>query len=622
MVTSNNFYTDNKDIEFHLKSHNKAEKIFSLLLDSDKELWGSETAEDYEKTNIDILETIGNVAATKIAVNAEKVNKEDMKLINGEVEIPPTMKENIEELKGLSAHNMSVSTDFGGMEVALLYELCGSELISRACPSTLLNIGWYAPIAKIIHKFGNEQIRNKWIPPIVEGKISGSMALTEPDVGSDLAGMRSYGEKQEDGSWKIYGSKQFISNGSGGLSLVLAQNKKGANGLRSLNLFVVPQHIDGKQNYLVSKIEEKPGLHGSATCALQFNGSTGYLLGNDGEGFRYMLDLMNEARLAVGYQGLGLMEAVYRLGKDYADQRYSWGKPISEHEMIKERLTDLECEIKGFRSLLYQCAFYIAMLEIGEKKLEKDDSLTETERHELEKQLDFYRKKSRDWTPLLKWWAGERSIYHARNCLHIHGGYGYTTEYKPEWWVRESLILAIYEGTSEIQALMSIKDTLKDIIRNPRKFAEGFVKLRLKQISTRDQTLKLYYKMKYTLQQSLLVLLLKLVKSNVSQTISESKPSDIVRLIKQIKADLAKFDNISPALLHAAKICEIKAIVAITRALIEDAKEDESRTVYAERFANRFFPKIQQLKAEIEWNDPIIKPIKDDEEGQMTASAT
>ena len=127
---------------------------------------------------------------------------------------------------------------------------------------------------------------------------------------------------------KIFGSKQFISNGNGGISLVLTQNEKGATGFKSMSLFVVPKDIDGQANYTISKIEEKPGLHGSATCAIQFDGSKGWFLGENGKGFSYMLHLMNEARLAVGFQGLGLMEACYRLAKDYSDQRMSWNKPL------------------------------------------------------------------------------------------------------------------------------------------------------------------------------------------------------------------------------------------------------------------------------------------------------
>lgn len=606
MKTKANFFEDNPDILFHLQSHDKTDHIFSWLTPEDLEALGVENSSDYFNTIKDLLNTIGEFSGSVLDPNSAKVNAEDITLKDGKVELPPTMVSNVEQLKELGTHYLSISREFGGMEIPMLYELIGSEIVARACPSTLLNIGWYAPIAKVIDNFGSQELKEEFIPQLVEGSISGSMALTEPDVGSDLANMRTYAELQEDGSWRIYGSKQFISNGNGGLSLVLAQNKKGVTGLKSINLYVVPMYIDGKENYQVTKIEDKPGLHGSATCALHFDGSKGFLLGKDGEGFFYMLQLMNEARLAVGFQGLGLMEAVLRLAKQYANERQTWGKPIAQHEMIAEKLLDMETETRVFRSLLYRASFYASMLEIGERLLKRDKNLSEAKKAEVQKRMKHYKKKLRDWTPLLKWWSGEKSYVHARTCLQIHGGYGFTREYKPEWWVRESLILSIYEGTSEIQALMCIKDTMKDIIRNPRPFAESLVALRVRALAEPDQLKRKYYKMKLTLNQALVKILMKLVTTNFRETISENKSSDIMRLISHLKTDLVKFDNLSPALLNASRICEMKSIVAMSKAALEDAKEDPKRFVYAQRFINRQYPRIRQLKLEVEWNDEQV----------------
>ena len=600
MKAKSNFFTDNPEIKFHLQSEDKAKRLYDWLTPEDREYLSIESSEDYEKTCLDLLETLGEFSGTVLAANAPKVNKEDIQLNDGQVVIPPTMTENVNQLKELGAHYLSVDKQWGGMEVPILYELAGSEMIARACPSTLLNIGWYAAIAKIIHAFGSDEVKERFIPPLVDGSISGSMALTEPDVGSDLASMRTYAEEQDDGSWMIYGAKQFISNGGGGLSLVLAQNKKNATGLKSINLYIVPQFEDGQQNYRVTKIEEKPGLHGSATCALHFDGSKGYLLGKNGEGFVYMLHLMNEARLAVGYQGIGLMESVYRLAKDYAAERQSWGKAIAKHEMIAEKLYDMDVEIKAFRSLLYRCSFYVSMYELGEKKLEREPGLSEDEKKKIEDEIRFYKRKAREWTPLVKWYAGERSYTMARDTLQIHGGYGFTTEYQPEWWVRESLILSIYEGTSEIQALMCIKDTIKDVIRNPRRFAESFVALPVRILSEKDPLKKKYYRMKQLFNQALLKIFSKLVATNIKETISENKSSDIIRMLKAIRNEATKFENISPALQHAARICEMKTYIALCSSAIQDGKIDENRKYVAERLLVRGINRLHFLKSEIE----------------------
>ena len=267
MKAKGNFFLDNEDVKYQLSNDGKLKDLFDIMSDEEKEAAGVSTAEEYESMALEMLESVGEFAGTQLKNNAVQVEKEDLELKNGQVIMPPTMSKNISTFLELGAHALSVPIEHGGMEAPLLMELAGSELIARACPSTLLNISWYSHVANIIAMFGTEEVQQMFIPPIVNAEMSGSMALTEPDVGSDLANMRTYAEEQKDGTWRITGSKQFISNGCGGLSLVIAMNAKGAKGLKKISLFVVPQEIDGKPNYEVTKIEEKPGLHGSATCS-------------------------------------------------------------------------------------------------------------------------------------------------------------------------------------------------------------------------------------------------------------------------------------------------------------------------------------------------------------------
>ncbi len=605
MKAKQNYYSDNNDIELQLQSEGKLNQLFELLSNQEKETLGISSAEEFSTMWSQMLESVGEYAGSQLAPNAAQVEKEDIKLEDGKVILPPTITQNIQTFIEMGGNALSVPFDFGGMNAPVLVELAGSEMVARACPSTLLNIGWYSHIANIIYMFGSEDVRNMFIPPIVSGEMSGSMALTEPDVGSDLANMRTYAESNEDGTWSITGAKQFISNGGGGISLVLAQNKKGANSLKTISLFVVPQFIDDKQNYLVTKIEEKPGLHGSATCAMQFEKSKGWLLGKDGEGFIYMLHLMNEARLAVGFQGLGLMEACIRLSEEYASQRQAWGKPIAQHEMICEKLMDMRAESSVFRGLLYKGAHYASMITMIEQRL-KDKALGDEKTEILEKDLRRYRRKLREWTPLLKWWAGERSYEFARNSVQIHGGYGFTKEYQAEWWVRESLIISIYEGTSEIQALMCIKDTMKDVIRNPGKFVEILFATRMKSIAELDPLKRKYYKIKLTYLNSIVTLIIKLVKKNVRSNIKSEKKSDVLNLIKSLKVILTNFENISPAYLNASRICEMKSITALSRSALEDMNISEKHKEYASRFINRFYPSILKIRAELEWDDEQV----------------
>lgn len=608
-----NFFQDNKEIAYQLCREDKISKFFEILSDEEKEVFGAASAEEYQETCLDLLDSVGAVCGSQLDTNAPFVDREDLKLVDGKVILPESIEKNIATLLELGAHSLCAPIKYGGMAAPLFLELAGSEMVARSCPSTLLSVSWYSSIANIISLFGSEQLQEEYIPRITSGELSGSMALTEPDVGSDLASMRTYGELQEDGSWLVTGEKIFISNGCGGISLVLAQNEKGAQGLKSLSLFLIPQEVDKKSNFSITKIEEKPALHGSATCALKFDRSKAWLIGDNGCGFKYMAYLMNEARIAVAYQGLGIMEASWRLANSYAEQRKSWGKPISQHEMIAEKLLDMETEITAFRSLLYKACFYSSMVHTMELRL-KDQALPFDKMSRIQAELPHYKRKLREWTPLLKWWAGERSYEFARNCVQIHGGYGFTKEYRAEFWVRESLIVSIYEGTSEIQALMSIKDTIKGLIKHPRQFSESLIKTRMKILAEREPIKRKYLKMKLSYLNSILILVLKLLKENVKEGYLETKASDIVGLLKKLKDKTKNFDHISPALLNASRLTEMATIVAMGRSLVGEMQKDGRRKQYALRFMNRWYPTIQKIKMEIEWDDQQVACKVDDDE--------
>jgi len=317
------------------------------------------------------------------------------------------------------------------------------------------------------------------------------------------------------------------------------------------------------------------------------------------------LRLMNDARIAVGLQGLGLMEATLRLAQQFAEERASWGKSISKHEAIAEKLLDLEVDTKAFRSLCYQAASYQSLIYFGENRL-ADKDLNEDERKTIEGEVAQAKKLVRKWTPLIKWWVGEKSFVQARTCLQIHGGYGFTTEYRPEWWVRESLILSIYEGTSQIQALMCIKDTMKEIIKNPKDFVEVALGTKVQTLRPGNPLRRKLYRCKQLFNGALVSILMQLVKENVRTTISANRSADLLRLVQLVAGDLAKFEQLSAAFLHAERVCEMKSWIAMGHCLLRDAEVDSDRTWIAERFINRALPRLQCLKSEIEMDDPVI----------------
>ena len=607
MVGKPNFFQDNEDIVFQFTKRLHMEEIFDWTSKEEKEALSVNTPEEFSKTWQDIMSTIGEFAGSTLMANQDKVSKAHLSLgTDGEVVFPPELLENMQTFIEIGGPALGIDPQFGGIGgFAALVMFC-QEIISRACPSTMLNTCWYGAIAAIIEEFGTEELRHQYVSKIASGEYSGSMSLTEPDAGSDLASIRSYAEKQDDGSWKVYGSKQFISNGNGMVSLVLAKNKKGSKSLNDINLYLVPRILDGKPNFRIAKLEEKPGLHGSATAALDFDGSIGFLLGEDGKGFSYMLKLMNEARVAVGFQSLGLMEASYRLAAEFASQRRAFGKTIDKHELIAEKLLNLDVDIRALRSLATQASRYLSLVEVGERRL-KDPTIDVSQKAKIKPRVKYVKNRAREWTPLIKYWAGERSFQHARDGLQIHGGYGYSTEYKPEWLVRESLILSIYEGTSQIQALMCMKDTLKEIIQRPNEFVEITLGTHWKAVSEKDPLRKKIYRMMRHVNASLVSVMKQLVKENVRHQYNANKSSDIFKLLKVLSRNLVKFDDLSPALLHAERVTEMKAIVAMARCLMWDAKEDPSRRWIAEHFIHRYYPVVLKNRKEIGTENRVLK---------------
>ena len=607
MQKKENFFSDNPDIGFHFDHRIDWETLFDLTLPEDLEALGVHTKDEYHKTFKDLLEQAGEVIGTTLTANQLKVAKEDLVLKDGEVIFPPAISENVRVMNELGIPAMGIASRFGGLANPISAELHAVEMLYRACPSTYLNVTWYAPVARVIDEFGNDSQKERVIPRIATGEWSGNMALTEPDAGSDLGAIRTYGERQADGSWRLYGSKRFISNGSGQVSLVLAKNAKGAMGLHNLNLYLcLRKNDDGTSNYQVTKLEEKPGLHGSPTCELKYDGSYAELIGKDGHGFHYMLHLMNEARVGVAFQGVGIMEAVLRLAQDYTSQRQAWGRPIAQHELLVERLLDMEVSLKATRSLCVQASNALSIYQMSSRKLRDDKTLTPELKEKVKDIRKRYERRLRRWTPLIKFYAAEQAFYNARQCLQMHGGYGFTCEYQPEWWLRETLILPVYEGTSQIQALMCLKDTMKDIIRRPTSFIESALGSRLAGLTERDPLQRKLAYLKKEFNGAMVNIIIQLVKTNMKESMADISPLDIRRMIKVITKDLVKFENLRPALLHAERITEIKASICMAESLIADARIDSTRTWLAERWLNKSTPRAQMLRAEIESQEPVL----------------
>lgn len=608
MKTDKNFYSDNDDIRFHMEKSLDFTRLWELLTKTEKEAIEVGSIDEYKKTWVDGLALLGEIAGSTIAPTAREVEKDKFDFKDGKDVIPPTLKANMDLLIEYGLPGFGIAPEFGGMGAPFFLTMIGAEILNRACPSTMLNVSWYASIAHVIDQFGTDELKQNYIPALATGETSGNMAMTEADAGSDLGSMRTYGVKQKDGSWTLHGTKRFITNGTSQVSLVLAMSKKGAKGLDKLSLFLCPRVIDGKENIKVLGLEDKVGLRASPTAELLYDGSKAWILGKEGEGFRYMLRLMNDSRIGVGFQGLGLMEATLQLAKNYASERKSWGRPIAEHELVAEMLLDMEVELKAVRSLAYKAAFKRTLFYAGERAL-RMNKMSAKKKAALKKEIAQWNAYVRTRTPLIKYWVGEKSPVHARTCLQIFGGYGFTTEYDPERWLRESLIYSLYEGTSQMQALMSLKDTLKEVVRSPKKFVESLLTTKVKGLGESNPLRRKLLKIRQVRHSAIVSVLLGLIRSNAQSAYAKASSDDILKIIKTLARDLIKFEDVQPALVHAERLCEMLTYEMMAESLIEDAELDKSRSWVAERYLYLAAARVTSLKSMIDANEPVLEGI-------------
>jgi alkylation response protein AidB-like acyl-CoA dehydrogenase len=447
-----NFYSDNEDLKFHL-GHPLMKKIVELKERGfvDKETYDyapidfEDAIDSYDKT----LEIVGDICGNILDPNAESVDAEGPEVINDRVKYARGTQENHDALTQAGLYGMSLPREYGGLNFAMVPYVVAAELVSRA-DAGFANIWGLQDCAETIHEFGSKEIKDEFLPRIHQGQTA-AMDLTEPDAGSDLQAVQlkaTWDEKR--GTWLLNGVKRFITNGDAEISLVLARSEDGTNDARGLSLFV----YDKKDNAMkVRRIEHKLGIIGSPTCELVFTNAPAVLVGDRKMGLiKYVMSLMNGARLGVGAQSVGLSEAAYREAVKYANERMQFGKAIILFPAVYELLTNMKAKLQASRALLYETSRFVDVYKAyyhisQDRKLEKNER---DEQKEFNKLADCY-------TPLLKLFASEYSNQIAYDSLQIHGGSGFMKDYPIERIIRDARITTIYEGTSQLQVVAAIK---------------------------------------------------------------------------------------------------------------------------------------------------------------------
>jgi alkylation response protein AidB-like acyl-CoA dehydrogenase len=412
-----------------------------------------------------ILRTLGEVCRDIEAGSREHWH-EEAELRDGKVVAPQHITEGYRKLAESGLVCLTLKPKYGGQGLPVLLNAAYLEMIARADASLMTIVGLQTGVARDIQRYGTDEIRERYLPRFATGELQGAMDLTEPQAGSDLGAIRTRATLEGD-RWIVEGEKIFITNGGAPIHLVLArdhetfeQSKDTTNGL---SLILCPVTLpDGRQNGIrVLRTERKLGIHGSPTCVVEFDRAEGFLLGTRGQGFRAMLDLMNEARLGVAAQGIGIAEAAYQQARGYAAERVQFGAPILHQPPVKAMLAIMLASLKAARALLYRTCAMMDLTEALHLYLETDRGAKDPDQASLREEAERNTQLIRFLTPLCKYFATEISNQVTRAGIQIHGGIGYMSETPAGHYHSDSIITTIYEGTSEIQASFALKEMSK-----------------------------------------------------------------------------------------------------------------------------------------------------------------
>lgn len=446
-----NYYTDHPEIGFHLE-HPLMRRIVELkernFADKDQFDDAPVNYEDAIENYKRLLEITGDVTANIIEPNSESVDLEGPHLENGRMIYASKTVENIEATRQAGLWGVSMPRRFGGLNIPITVFSMLSELVSTA-DSGFQNIWSLQSCIDTLYEFGSEEQKQKYIPRISAGETM-SMDLTEPDAGSDLQRVMLKATQDEDGTWRLNGVKRFITNGDSDIHLVLARSEAGSRDGRGLSMFIYDKRDGG---VTVRHIEHKLGIHGSPTCELVYKNAKAELCGDRRMGLiKYVMSLMNGARLGIAAQCVGLGQEAYNQAVDYAKARAQFGKKIMEFPAVYDMLSRMKAKLDASRAILYQTSRYVDIYKTLED-ISHERKLTPEERTEMK----TYTRLADAFTPLSKGMASEYANQNAYDCISVHGGSGFIMEYKCQRLYRDARIFSIYEGTTQLQVVAAIR---------------------------------------------------------------------------------------------------------------------------------------------------------------------
>ncbi len=447
-----NLYNDNRDLKFHL-THPMMQKLVMLkernFVDKSSFDYAPIDFEDAMDSYERVLEVVGEISGDIIGPNAESIDAEGPRVVDGRVIYAKGTQENLDALVKAGLLGITLPRRFGGLNFPIVPYIMAADIVSRA-DAGFVNIWGLQDCAETLNEFASEEQKERWLTRVVAGETM-AMDLTEPDAGSDLQAVQlkaTYSEAK--GTWILNGVKRFITNGDGDIALVLARSEEGTRDGRGLSMYVYDKRKGG---VTVRRIEHKMGIIGSPTCELVFKDAPGELIGNRKMGLiKYVMALMNGARLGIAAQSVGISEAAYREALQYAKERAQFGKAIIQFPAVYEMLSVMKAKLDASRTLLYETSRFVDLYKTYQH-ISEERKLTNPERDEMKE----YQRLSDLFTPMAKGITSEFCNQNAYDAIQIHGGSGFMKDYAVERIYRDARITSIYEGTTQLQVVAAIR---------------------------------------------------------------------------------------------------------------------------------------------------------------------
>ncbi len=617
------FLTDNDDLLYYLNEGIDWASLAEVTEYGWRAPDGFKNGADAKQFYTEVAHMVGELTAEQLGPRVAKIDREGCHLEKGEAVESPSFTEFFDAVRAADLHKLCIPRELGGINAPLmLYFLCG-EMIARGDTACMNHFSFHGGMAMAALAYsvnegttefdvkGGKISKTRFaqeIGEIARGEAWGCMDITEPNAGSDMAALRARGEQDEQGNWFVTGQKIFITSGHGKYHFVLARTEEAKApsdafaGLQGLSMFLVNTFDDlpdgtRKRHVTIERLEEKLGHHGGVTAALAFERAPARLIGKRGEGFKYMLVLMNNARVGVGFESIGLAQSAYMMAKAYAEERRSMGKVIARHEMIADLLDEMRTDLQAMRALAVAGGFHE---EMGQKldligRFTGNANLTPREREMIEKEAPRHKAMSRRYTPLLKYLATEKAVEIARRNMQIHGGVGFTKEYGAEKLLRDSMVLPIYEGTSQIQSLMAMKDCLMGMIKRPQAFVKRMGQARWRSVSSRDpleRRVAALQVLSMSTQQFLFT-------RTAAGKLKSLSGVPVARWRDALTKDWDPKRDFALAMLHAERLTRILADEAVAEVFLEQSRVHPHRREVLERWLARAEVRSKALHEEI-----------------------